>query len=410
MFIAQCYAPEEVSAAVLITELATDLAKKGHQVTFITGAPNYPYGRVYPNYRNSVYQVEWLDGVRVIRTWSYISPHKSFWRRIFNYGTFSASAFYGALLAARPDILINYSPPLPLGLSAWLLSRIWRIPWILQIEDLYPDAAISAGVLRNRYVIAFFYGVECFLYKRATHISVISDQFRKKISSKGDFSAKTSVIPVWADPDQIQPLPKKNGFREKYGLTDAFVVMYAGNLGLTSCLEDVLTAANLLKHDREVRFVIVGEGVKKASLIEEATQKGLLNILFLPFQPREVFAEMMAAADVNLVTLNCESAQSSLPSKIFNIMASSRPILAVAPAGSEIEEIVNYYKCGVLVLPDNPVALMEAVLTLKNNPCDLKTMGENGRSLLLSRFSRHGCVNDYEKMLLEFDKEGNHHI
>ena len=119
LFMAQCYAPEDISAAVLITELATDLAKRGHQVSIITGAPNYPHGRVFKGFRNQLYQVETLDGVRVVRTWSYISPSKKFWPRIFHYGTYSATAFYGGLFAGRPDVLVSYSPPLPLGLSAF---------------------------------------------------------------------------------------------------------------------------------------------------------------------------------------------------------------------------------------------------------------------------------------------------
>ena len=156
MFMAQCYAPEEVSAAVLITELATDLVKRGHRVTFITGAPSYPYGRVFPGYRNALYQEQSLDGVRVIRTWSYISPHKAFWPRIWHYGTYSATALYGGLFAGRPDILVNYSPPLPLGVSAWLLARLWGVPWGLELEDLYPDAAVAAGMLQNRTATALF--------------------------------------------------------------------------------------------------------------------------------------------------------------------------------------------------------------------------------------------------------------
>jgi len=135
LFMAQCYAPEEVSAAVLITELATDLAQRGHHVTIVTGAPSYPQGRVFASYHNSLYQVKILDDVRVIRTWSYISPSKKFWPRLLHYGTYSATAFYGGLFGGRPDVIVSYSPPLPLGLSAWLLSRIFRVPWVLQLES-----------------------------------------------------------------------------------------------------------------------------------------------------------------------------------------------------------------------------------------------------------------------------------
>ena len=400
MFMAQCYAPENVSAAVLITELATDLVRRGHQVSFVTGAPSYPYGRVFPGYRNRLYQVEWLDDVKVVRTWSYISPLKSFWPRILHYGTFSATAFYGGLLAGKPDILVSYSPPLPLGLSAWLLSRLWHVPWVLQVEDLYPDAAVAAGALRNRRVIAFFAAMEHFLYQRATHISLIAESFRQNLLGKGVPSDRITVIPVWADPDVVRPLPKENGFRDQHGLAGKFVVMYAGNLGLTSSLEDVMVAAELLKESPDIRFVMVGEGVKKAALEEMSRCKGLQNVLFLAYQPREVFPEMLAAADLSLVTLNHASSLSSLPSKTFNIMASARPILAVTPPDSEIAQIVREGRCGINTPSGQPQLLAETILSLRDQAGQLLDMGQNGRSLLETRFSRAHCVDMYEQLLL----------
>jgi colanic acid biosynthesis glycosyl transferase WcaI len=397
---AQCYAPEEVSAAILITELAVDLAKRGHQVSVVTGAPNYPHGRVFEGYRNRLLQMETLAGVRVTRTWSYISPSKKFWSRLFHYGTYSATAFYGGLAAGRPDVLVSYSPPLPLGLSAWLLSRFWRIPWVLQIEDLYPDAAIAAGVMKNKKVIDFFLWMERFLYQKAQHISVISESFRQTLFAKRVPPRKLDVIPVWADPDEVRPLPKQNSFRKQHHLTDKHVVMYAGNVGLTSCLEDVLQAAELLRERSNIQFVIVGEGIKKDALVDEARNKQLANVTFLPYQPREVFVEMLAAADLSLVTLNDGAALSSLPSKIFNVMASARPILAVAPPESEIAHIVREAGCGWIIPPGSPVELAAKIVqSLEQEPALLE-LGQKGRIHLEKYYSRKSCVDAYEKMLI----------
>ena len=365
LFMAQCYAPENISAAVLITELAADLAKRGHRVTVVTGAPNYPQGRVFKGYRNSLYKVEILDGVRVIRTWSYISPSKRFLPRLLHYGTYSMTAFYGGLFAGRPDVIVSYSPPLPLGLSAWLLSLIYRVPWVLQLEDLYPDAAIAAGVMTNKKIIKFFLGMENFLYRNSQRISVISKNFRQTLLKKRVRDSKIEIIPVWADPNEVRPMQKQNGFRHEHGLNDKFVVMYAGNIGMTSCLEDILHAAEILREQNDIQFVIVGEGVKKESLEAEMQAKQLTNILFLPYQPREIFPEMLAAADLSLVTLNAGAALSSLPSKIFNVMASARPILAVTPPGSEIMQIIEEAGCGWNVPPQSPEKLAEAILLLK---------------------------------------------
>jgi colanic acid biosynthesis glycosyl transferase WcaI len=409
MFMAQCYAPEEVSAAVLITELATDLMERGHQVTFVTGAPNYPYGRVFPGYRNRLYQVERLDGVKVVRTWSYISPKKAFVPRLLHYGTYSATAFYGGLLAGKPDILVSYSPPLPLGLSAWLLSRLWRVPWVLQLEDLYPDAAVAAGMLKNQAAVAFFTAMERFQYRQATHISLIAECFRKNLLGKGIPSDKISLIPVWADPDVVRPLPKENVFRDQHGLAGEFVVMYAGNIGLTSCLEDVLAAAEVLNTEPGIRFVIVGEGVKKADLEEVAREKRLDNVMFLPYQPRDVFPSMMAAADLSLVTLNRSSSLTSLPSKIFNIMASARPILGVAPPESEIAHLIQEGECGVNIPTGHPDLLAQAILKLRQQDDLLNDMGQNGRDQLETKFSRARCADMYEHMLTNLYRDGRLH-
>lgn len=400
LFMAQCYAPENISAAVLITELATDLAKRGHQVSVVTGAPNYPYGRVFQGYRNPLYQAEVLDGVHVIRTWSYISPSKKTWPRLFHYGTYSTTAFYGGLAAGRPDVLVSFSPPLPLGLSAWLLSRIWRTPWILQLEDLYPDAAIAAGVMRNKRIISFFLGMEKFLYRNSQHISVISEGFRQVLLAKEVPSTKIQVIPVWADPDEVCPGSQKNSFRHEHGLDDKFVVMYAGNLGWTSCLEDALHAAKILREETEIRFVIVGEGVKKEVLEAEKLDKQLTNVIFLPYQPRETFPEMLVAADIILVTLNAGAALSSLPSKVFSGMASARPILAVTPLGSGLACVVAEAACGWVVPPQSPVELAMVIAHLRNHKSLLTPAGQNGRAYLEKHYSRNGCVDAYEKMLI----------
>jgi len=401
LFLAHHYAPEEVSGAVLATELATDLVRRGHQVSFVTCAPNYPNGEVLTGYKNSLLVKEMLDGVHVTRIWSYISPRKTFWPRILQYGTFSASAFYGALLAGKPDLIFSYSPPLPLGVTAWLLSRIWQVPWILRVEDLFPEAAVVAGVLRNRLAVTFFNFLERFLYQKATHISLISEGFRQNLTSKSISNEKLSVEPVWADPEEIQPLPKENEFRQQHVLENCFVVLYAGNLGHNTALEDVIVAAEQLQTHNDIRFIIVGEGVKKTSLIELAQEKHLKNVIFLPYQPRHSLSEMMASADVSLVTLNKHAFHTSLPSKTFAIMASARPILAVTPPESEIARLVSQSFCGVNVPPGQPETLSKTILDLNVKHDLLEKMGRNGRIQLETNYSRKHCVGLYENLIIQ---------
>ncbi|PWH12786.1 MAG: glycosyltransferase WbuB [Anaerolineae bacterium] len=394
----QEYAPEEISSAVLSQELAEDLATQGHQVTVVTRAPNYPQGKVFPGYRNSLFQSEFVNHVRVIRVWSYITPHKEFWHRILSFGTYSLFAIFGALLAGKPDILMAYSPPLPLGVSGWLVSWFFRIPWILRVEDLYPEAAVAAGVLKNQHVIRFFDRMAHFLYQRATHISLITDGFRRILLRKGVPEQKMSVTPVWADPDFVRPQPKHNRFRERHGFDGKAIVMYAGVLGLTSSLEDVIEAAKLLEEAKHIQFVIVGEGVKKQWIQEFIQANGVKNVTLLPFQPRAEFPEMMAAADLNLVTLNQALAEFALPHKIFNIMASERAILAIAPPQSDLATLITQHACGVVVPPNHPQTLANTISTLITQPEVLKTMGGNGRNVLLKHFSRSLCTKTFDDL------------
>ena len=405
LIMAQTYAPEEVSGAVLVTELSRDLAAANHHVTVVTCAPNYPYGRVYSGYANRGCQFEWLNGVRIIRTWTYISPKKTFWRRILSYATHTATSIYGSFAGGKPDVILCFIPPLPLGLSAWLLCSFWRIPWLLQIEDIYPDAAVAAGVLTNRTAIKFFSKMERFIYRKATKISVISKTFLENLISKGTSAEKLSVIPVWADPNMVFPYPKENFFRARYGLKEKFVIMYAGNHGLTSCLEHLVSAAERLRSDPDVVFVFIGEGVKKRELLVRSQELNLRNTLFLPYQPREIFCEMMAAADLHVVTLNHESSLSSLPSKTFNIMASARPVLAIGPRESELCQIIEEADCGLTVPVENIEKLVDAMLPLKADEARLERWGQNGRATLERKYSRSRCTGMIEKLLLSLHVE-----
>lgn len=399
LFLAQHYAPEEVSGAILATELASDLTLRGHDVKFVTCAPNYPDGVVFPGYQNRLLARERIGGVEVLRVWSYISTKKSFWRRVLNYSTFSLMALFGGLAAGQVDAVFCYSPPLTLGIAGWLVSKIRGVPWVLRVEDLYPEAAVVAGVLRNKMVIRIFEKLEAYLYHVADHISLISEGFREKIITQGVQEDKLSVAPVWADTDWIQPLPKENKFRKEQMLNGKFVVLYAGNLGHASSLDSVLEAAELLKELPTIQFLIVGEGVKKKYLQEKASLKDLDNVRFLQFQPRECYANMLAAADVGLVTLNERSAYSSLPSKTFNIMASGRPVLAIAPQRSDLAEVVNQSDCGIVVEPGMADHLGEVIKKLASNPEEIKRMGMNGRHALEGKYSRTAVINQFSDMM-----------
>ena len=389
-----------VSGAILATQLAQDLSAKGMDVTFLTSAPSYPAGKVFPGYRNLFYQIEWQNGVRVIRTWSYISPSKSFFIRIINQITFSISCFFVGFFSGKYDIIFSYSPPLPLGITASWLSSLKRIPWILRVEDLFPDTAIAGGVLRNKTAIQILYWVEKRIYKKATHISLISETFKDILISKEIDLNKISVTPVWADPKEIQPSEKENSFRKQQGVNGKFIILYTGNIGHTSALEDILLVAENLKNNSDFVFFIIGEGIKKNQLELFAREKELNNIHFLPYQKRELIQEILAAADLCLVTISHEVSDFSLPSKIFTYMASARPILAISPENSEVANLIKKANCGINVVNGDIEDIIASIQRLYHDPELCTEMGVNGRGTLEEKYSRNVCINAFRQIIL----------
>lgn len=397
--LAQHYAPENVSGAVLATELSEDLSIKGHKICVVTCVPNYPEGKIYKGYRSIILQKRKFGEVLVIRVWSLITASKNFWMRILHITTFSIMSIFGGLVAGKPDVIFSYSPPLPLGISSWILSRLWKVPWILRVEDLYPDIAIDTGVLRNSILIRFSLSLEKFLYHKCTLITVISNGFKRIIHEKGIDEQKILELSVWADPNFIQPGRKYNSFRKLHGLENQFLVLYAGNIGQTSSLDDILIAAEGLRENLQIRFVVIGEGIKKADFMEIIKKRSLNNVLLLPFQPRELLSEVMAAADVGLVTINSVSGPYSLPSKVFSVMASGRPILSIAPSNSDLARLVCTENIGINVAPNDSKNLEKEILYLFENPIICDVLGKNGRDVLVAKYSRVNCTQRYEEMI-----------
>lgn len=390
--------PEDVSGAVLATQMVEELVGRGHEVTFATCFPSYPKGIVFKGYGDKWFSRKVEKGATFLRSWSYISPRKTILRRLLNYASFSISVFFCALAADRPDIVVSFSPPFTLGPAAWLLSRRWGIPWVLRVEDKFPDAAVSAGIVKNKRIIQILKKIEVFQYRNASHVSVISESFKKMILKQIPIDKKISVLTVWGDPDEVVPMARETAFRKEHGLNEKFVILYAGSTGYTSLLEDVLEAANHLLTERDILFLIIGEGTKKNKLISMAADRGLVNVLFLPFQLRERYSEILASADISLVTLNPESAETSFPSKTFNYMASARPILGIMPLKCSLSRHIEDGDMGIVVPPGQSKTLADSIMKLKHDPVRRLKMGKNARDLLEKKFSKTVCVNAYEDL------------
>jgi colanic acid biosynthesis glycosyl transferase WcaI len=398
--IAQYFWPESVGPGVFLHQLAADLVKKGHQVTVVTAFPNYPHGEVAAGYRGRLFMRESLDGIGIIRTWIHTSKNKQFWARVFNFGSFIGSSFFGGLGLARPDVVYCYIPPLPLGVTADLICRVKGARLVMNVQDIHPDLPVQLGYLTNPHAIRFFQRMEKFIYRRSTEIVVISDQFRQNLEAKGVPAGKIHVVPNWADASEITPGPRLNDFRRQFELGDAFTVIYSGGLTHNSALPMALEAATLLRNE-PFQFVIVGEGVHKPELQRLAKDRRLQNVRFLPFQPWGRYPLVLAAADLQLVSLNAASSKLSLPSKMLKIMAAGRPMLAQAAPDSQVAALIRAGDCGVAVHPDDPRALADAIRSLSRQPERLAAMGANARRYFLENFDRERCIAQLEDVLLQ---------
>jgi colanic acid biosynthesis glycosyl transferase WcaI len=399
VLLTQYFKPESVGAAIWIRELALDLIAAGHEVAVVTAFPNYPAGVVFEGYRSRLWQRETIDGAVVYRSWIYSRSSDSFGQRLVQFASFSATSLVSGICADfRPDVIYAILPPLPLGIAAVVMGKLRRARVVVNIQDIYPRAAIAMGVLKNKSAIRCLESIEKWIYKKSDHVVVISDGFREDLMSKGVPPGKITIVRNWADPAFIRPGNTENSFRCELNANGRFAVIYSGGLTHNSELETLLQAAVLVREEPFL-FVIVGDGVKKPELQRFVEQQGLLNVTFKPFQPLERYPEVLLAADLSVVTLSQRAGSVSVPSKIFKQMAAGRPILAITPHGSELDRMVAAGQCGFSVSPGEIEKLVEALRWARSHDATLNEMGMRARSYLEEHHSRERSTAAIEKLL-----------
>jgi len=399
LLITAYFPPDTGSASHLFYELGMTLVERGYPVTVLTGMPGYyPQGPL-DRYKGKVWLREEISGINVVRV-----ANPRFTRRLMvGRALWQFSGAMAFLLAGlrltRHDVAIVYSPPLPLGLTAWALHRLQGTPFILNVQDLFPQSIIDLGLLKNRWIIRLFEEMERFIYRHAEIITVHSSGNRQHVLSKGIAADKVTVIPNWVDTDFIRPADRMNGFREVHGLDKAFVVSFAGVLGYSQDLDVVLDAAALLSDYDDILWLIVGDGVRRAHLEARTKQMKLSNVRFLPMQPRDEYPAVLHASDVCLATLHAGVKTPVVPSKILSIMAAGRPVVAALNLDSDAPNLIAKARCGFCVPPGDPNALAEAVLHLYGDAALRKRLGNNGRRYAEEHLSLRMCVDQYEALL-----------
>ena len=394
----------------LVRALCDDWAAAGHEVSVVTSFPHYNCDAVWPEYQGKLWQRDRVGLVNVLRSYIHVSARKSGWARMLNYLSFNLSSTLAGLSVSKPDVIFVLSPPLTIGLTAYLVGKLKGVPYCYNVQDIWPEAAVRLGMLRGEYTIRFWERIEKFIYGRARRIFAISEEFSENLQGKGVPVAKIEVIPNFVDTDFIRPLPRQNAFAARHGLKDKFVVLYAGNVGLSQGLEVVLEAAERLRDQSDVLFQIVGAGSSKAELVAEAERRELSNVRFLPLQAEADVPELYAACDVALIPLRRGLAQNSVPCKTYSIMSSARPYLASVDEGSNVWKLTEHAGCGVCIPPENAQALAAAVLELKADRKRRQLMGVNGRAFVEWQFAREVVTQRYRQALEELVEPQRVHV
>jgi colanic acid biosynthesis glycosyl transferase WcaI len=401
------FPPDGVSTAVIMGDLSADLKAAGHEVTVVTTVPHYnrdaeaearqPLVRTWcPLFYRSEF-----EGVPVLHVAMPRKGAKVLLRLLAWIQFHMLSLIATVVVVRRVDVIVAPSPPLTVGVCAWLLGRLYRAPYIYNVQELYPDIAITLGALKNRRIITALFALEHFVYERARVITVIADRMRRRLLEKGVPAEKVRMIPNFVDVHDMRPLPKVNGFSHAHGLDRVFVVTYAGNMGPAQGLEALLEAASLLRRQSGLKFLLVGEGVLYDRLKAIAQDEDLENVLILPHQSYSLVPQIYAASDVCLVPLAANTGSDAIPSKVYRIMACARPVLACTDPDSDLALLIRLARSGIVVPPRAPEALAEAVLDAMRNPSMYAAMGQKGRVHVMGHYGRESISAQYGALIRE---------
>lgn len=386
LFLTDNFPPEVNAPATRTFEHVKIWVEQGHTVTIITGAPNFPHGKVYEGYKNKLYQTEDLDGIRVIRVWTFITANEGFVKRILDYVSFAIMAFLAGVFV-RTDLIIATSPQFFTAVTGRWLSLFKFKPWIMEVRDLWPESIMAVGAMKAGKVYRFLEWVELRLYKSAQKIIVVTDTFKEKITNRGISPSKISIHKNGVILDKFMPRSKDVELLQKYPqLKERKVFAYIGTLGMAHGLTFILdSAAKIAEASPELHFLFIGEGAEKNSLIEQAKRLQLENVTFIPFVPKSEVVRYLSLMDVALVNLKkSDTFKTVIPSKIFEAAALQKPILLGLEG--EARKLIQDYNAGICFEPENEQEFVTACLEILE-PSNY-TLSQQGCALLAESFDR----------------------
>ena len=387
LFLTDNFPPETNAPATRTFEHARRWVRAGAKVTVITTAPNFPAGKLFPGYRNRLFQREWIDGVETIRVWTYITANEGFARRTLDYLSFMVMGFLAGLSLPRPNVIVSTSPQFFTACAAYVLSIFKRRPFVFELRDLWPDSIIAVGAMRESAAILALKRLEYFLYRRAARIVSVTNSFKTVLSGNGVPADKIAVVRNGADLKGFTPGPKPDDLVARHELKAKFVAAYIGTIGMAHGLGTILEAAQRMKANRDIAFVLVGDGAERAALEQQARERGLDNVIFVGSVGKDEVVRYWLLADAALILLRDRPVfRHVLPSKMFEAMATARPI--VLGVLGESADLLEAAGAGVVIQPESAEALEKAILRLATDPEGSKELGRKGRRFVEAEFDR----------------------
>ena len=388
LFLTDNFPPEGNAPATRTFEHAREWVNKGHKVTVITCAPNFPEGKVFEGYKNKWLSKQKIEGINAWRVKTYITANEGFIKRTIDFISFMVSSLFFGLFTRKVDVVIGTSPQFFTVISAWALAKYKRVPFVFELRDIWPASITAVGAMKGNWIIKILEKLELFLYRQADLIISVTNSFKLELQNRGVSARKIKVVLNGVDLSKYKPLPEKDkAFSEKYGLQSKFVAGYIGTHGLAHSLDSIIEAAELLKAEDDVRILFVGGGADRERLEKLVEIRDLSNVVMIPRQPKENMQKIWSLCDVSLVSLKDTPLFSKvIPSKIFESMAMKLPIIISVPEG-ESTEIVRKEKLGFIIPPENPDRLAEALLNIKNDN-DMYNIYAKNSFLAANKFNR----------------------
>lgn len=406
LYVSQYFPPEMGAPSARASELARHWSQAGHQVSVLTGFPNHPTGVVPEEWKGRlkrlVYNEKW-GAVDVFRTWLWPLPNRKAHERMRNYASFCVSAALRGMTIPRPDVIIGSSPQLLVGLSAWWIAFSRGIPFVFEVRDLWPESLTAVGVGSEDSLLHHtLAAVAKFLYEHADKIVVVTPAFREHLVERWRVPPeKIAVVENGVETDLFTPAPdsSRQAFRQELGVKDKFVVCYVGTMGMAHGLETLLAAAENLQHQSpHVLFLLVGEGAEKERIKTIAAQRKLANVRFIDQQPRERIPAFISAADACLVLLKkTDVFKTVIPTKMLEFMSCARPVILAVEG--QAREIIEDAHAGIVIEPENPDALVQAIHLLEQHPDSGAKFGKSGQEYIVAKFSRAGTAQKYVEVL-----------